>query len=129
MSQVARGWRLDRTGSRRVLGTNNKMATEFHKVEIQRFPRIAKRQTADTRYWKKFSVSNVDSLLFRLRFLTYKLNMQFPIVVKEFGAVSHVDFCAKETHDFAVTSGSRVSLTVQKLFFRSRLRWYLGNRV
>lgn len=88
------------------------MAADYQKVEVRKFPKIAKRQTADTRYWKKFSVRNVFCVLwvfFSSFALTSTFNLQFPIVVKEFGAVSHVDFCAKDTHDFAVTSGSRVS--------------------
>ncbi|XP_074624441.1 U3 small nucleolar RNA-associated protein 15 homolog [Acropora palmata] len=65
------------------------MATEFHVLEARKFPRIAKRETADTRYWRKF---------------------RFPIIVKEYGAVSHVDFCRAKPHDFVATSLSRMQI-------------------
>ena len=35
---------------------------------------------------------------------------QFPIIVKEYGTVSHVDFCRSKPHDFIATCSSRVSM-------------------
>lgn len=85
---------------------------EFHRLEVRKFPRIAKRQTADTRYWKKLS---------------------FPIVVKEYGAVTHVDFCRTKPHDFVATSSSRIQIyssnthQVNKSFTRFKYKVYCGS--
>jgi len=88
------------------------MAVEFHRLEIRKFPKIAKRETADTRYWKKLS---------------------FPIIVKEYGAVTHVDFCRTKPHDFVATSSSRIQIysssthQVNKSFTRFKDKVYSGS--
>ena len=61
----------------------------YSKLELKAFPRLANRKTAENRYWNKF---------------------KFPIVVKEFGPISHVEFSPVTPHDFAVTSSSHVQI-------------------
>ncbi|KAJ7365692.1 snoRNA-binding rRNA-processing protein [Desmophyllum pertusum] len=85
---------------------------EFQRLGIRKFPKIAKRQTSDTRYWKKLS---------------------FPIIVKEYGAVSHVDFCRTKPHDFVATSSSRIQIysssthQVNKSFSKIKDKVYCGS--
>eukprot|EP01135_Chromosphaera_perkinsii_P008669 Nk52_evm2s1444 gene=Nk52_evmTU2s1444 len=61
----------------------------YNKLEVKAFPRLANRKTAENRYWNKF---------------------KFPIVVKEFGPISHLEFSPVAPHDFAVTSSSRLQV-------------------
>ncbi|XP_068694302.1 U3 small nucleolar RNA-associated protein 15 homolog [Montipora foliosa] len=89
------------------------MAEKFRALEARKFPRrTGKGQTADSRFWKKFS---------------------FPIVVKEYGSVTHVDFCQTKPHDFAVTSLSRIQIysssthQVNKSFTRFKDKVHCGS--
>ena len=98
-------------------GLLRKMA-EFHRLGIRKFPKVSKSQTSETRYWRKLSVRRA---FFCLQGMIRKhcfiiVFFQFPIVVKEYGAVSHVDFCRSKPHDFVVTSSSRVSISPFSLF-------------
>ena len=43
------------------------------------------------------------------------VTQQQPLIVREFSAVTTVDFCPTLPHDYAVTSGSRVSKLLQRL--------------
>ena len=98
-------------------GLLHKMA-EFHRLGIRKFPKVSKSQTSETRYWRKLSVRRAFFLFARTdqKTLFYHCFFQFPIVVKEYGAVSHVDFCRSKPHDFVVTSSSRVSISPFSLF-------------
>ncbi|CAG9465283.1 unnamed protein product [Pedinophyceae sp. YPF-701] len=60
---------------------------EYIKLQPKRYPARAIRETAEGRYWRKFAT---------------------PVVHKEFGAVSDIDFCPQAPHLFAVTAGVRV---------------------
>lgn len=85
---------------------------EFHRLGIRKFPKVSKSQTSETRYWRKLS---------------------FPIVVKEYGAVSHVDFCRSKPHDFVATSSSRIQIyssnthQVKKSFSKFKNKVYCGS--
>lgn len=88
-----------------------KMA-EFHRLGIRKFPKVCKGQTSETRYWRKLSVRKAFFICqeWSNRKQCFIIGLfQFPIVVKEYGAVSHVDFCPSKPHDFVATSSSRVS--------------------
>ena len=88
---------------------------EFQRLGVRKFPKVSKSQTSETRYWRKLSVRReflclqvlikIENIVLSLFFF-----LQFPIVVKEYGAVSHVDFCRSKPHDFVATSSSRVSI-------------------
>ncbi|EDO31974.1 predicted protein [Nematostella vectensis] len=65
------------------------MASEFHKIQVKRYPKVERKQNSDSKYWKKFSS---------------------PIFAREYGAVTHVDFCNSKPHDFAVTGSTRVQI-------------------
>eukprot|EP00040_Diaphanoeca_grandis_P039484 m.259188 g.259188 ORF g.259188 m.259188 type:complete len:499 (-) comp37676_c0_seq1:100-1596(-) len=62
---------------------------DYRPIAQRRFPRLAERETAENRFWKK---------------------LEFPVVVKEFSAISQIDFCPTKPHDFAVCSSIRVQL-------------------
>ncbi|XP_072050689.1 U3 small nucleolar RNA-associated protein 15 homolog [Amphiura filiformis] len=64
------------------------MAT-FKKTVIKNYPRVGALETQESLYWKHF---------------------EFPVTVKEFGAITHIEFSPVEPHKFAVTSSSRVQL-------------------
>lgn len=64
------------------------MSTEFKPVPIARFARLAQRQTAETRFWEK---------------------LKTPLVVKEFGAVTSLNFSPSSPHELAATCSTRVS--------------------
>ena len=87
---------------------------EFHRLGIRKFPKVSKSQTSETRYWRKLSVRRaflcLQGLIKIENIVLSLLFFQFPIVVKEYGAVSHVDFCRSKPHDFVATSSSRVSI-------------------
>lgn len=65
------------------------MAAPYPRVPVARFPRVAARHTAEDRFWRK---------------------LQDPVVVKEYAAVTHIDFCQQSPHDYAVTSSTRVQI-------------------
>lgn len=85
---------------------------EFQRLGVRKFPKIATRQTSETRYWKKLS---------------------FPIIVKEYGTVSHVDFCRSKPHDFIATCSSRIQIyssstnQVNKSFSNFKEKVYCGS--
>ncbi|XP_078660835.1 U3 small nucleolar RNA-associated protein 15 homolog isoform X2 [Branchiostoma floridae x Branchiostoma belcheri] len=65
------------------------MAASFKQTHAVSAPRVGKKQTPDAAYWGNF---------------------EFPVTVKEYGAVSCVDFCPVEPHSFAVTASDRVQI-------------------
>ncbi|XP_077989394.1 U3 small nucleolar RNA-associated protein 15 homolog [Glandiceps talaboti] len=66
------------------------MAASYKKTPILQAPSgVGGEFTRDTIYWQ---------------------NLEFPVTIKEFGAVSHIEFSPTEPHHFAVTSASRVQI-------------------
>ncbi|KAL4516023.1 hypothetical protein Ndes2437A_g06735 [Nannochloris sp. 'desiccata'] len=63
------------------------LAAEYSKLQPKRFPARELRETAEGRYWKGFSL---------------------PSTVKQFGAVTSLDFASEKPHYLAVTSSTRV---------------------
>eukprot|EP00123_Amoebidium_parasiticum_P010908 comp20402_c0_seq1/m.25821 comp20402_c0_seq1/g.25821 ORF comp20402_c0_seq1/g.25821 comp20402_c0_seq1/m.25821 type:complete len:495 (-) comp20402_c0_seq1:402-1886(-) len=63
--------------------------SSYKRVELKRYPQLLQRETPETRYWKKF---------------------KFPIIVKEFAAITSINFCPTKPYDFAVTSSTRVQI-------------------
>ena len=39
---------------------------------------------------------------------TYSVSLQFPVIVKEYSAINHINFCEASPHDFLVTCSSKV---------------------
>lgn len=85
---------------------------EFQRLGIRKFPKITKRETSDSRYWKKLSS---------------------PIIVKEYGAINHVEFSRSKPHDFVATSSSRIQIysssthQVKKSFSKFKNKVYCGS--
>ena len=63
--------------------------TDYKKLALRQYPRLPSRRTAESRYWRKF---------------------KFPVLVKEFDAVTNISFSGTRPHDFAVTSSTRVQI-------------------
>ena len=61
----------------------------FNKLVVKSYPRIARRETNDTKFWNKYS---------------------FPITVKESSAINCINFSQSQPHDFAVTSSNKVQI-------------------
>ncbi|KAF8055723.1 utp15 [Scenedesmus sp. PABB004] len=62
-------------------------AGEYRKLAVKAFPPRSLRETAEGKYWKRFKA---------------------PLFAKQFGPVTHVDFCPTYPHHFAVTASTRV---------------------
>ncbi|GIL86712.1 hypothetical protein Vretimale_19807 [Volvox reticuliferus] len=62
---------------------------DYQKLQIRRYAPRSIRETAEGKYWRHFKT---------------------PIVSKQFGAVSHIDFCQQYPFDLAVTASTRVIL-------------------
>lgn len=95
----------------------------FKPTKIQVYPKLGEKVTQDTLYWKNYKVR-----FLRLLFLAYLepvvlyhyhclMNMflvpftvfsQPPLQIKEFGAITSIDFSPVAPHNFAVTAFSRV---------------------
>ena len=65
------------------------MSEPYPRVRVKEFPRVAARGTAEDRFWRR---------------------LQDPVVVKEFAAVTGIDFNPVAPHDFAVSSSTRVQI-------------------
>eukprot|EP00794_Sanderia_malayensis_P009625 gene9625-10610_t len=65
------------------------MANTFKSLQIKRYPKVGTRQTKEENYWKKY---------------------QFPVVVKEYSGINHVDFCQCAPHDFMVTCSAKIQV-------------------
>ncbi|KAM6944059.1 U3 small nucleolar RNA-associated protein 15 homolog [Lycodopsis pacificus] len=61
----------------------------FKPTKIPLYPKLGEKVTQDTLYWK---------------------NYKAPVQIKEFGAVSSIDFSPVAPHDFAVTSFTRIHI-------------------
>ncbi|GLC39732.1 hypothetical protein PLESTM_000933800 [Pleodorina starrii] len=62
---------------------------EYQKLQIRQYAPRSIRETAEGKYWRRFKA---------------------PIVAKQFGAVSHIDFCPTYPFNLAVTASTRVIL-------------------
>ena len=60
---------------------------EYQRVEIKKFAPRTLRETAEGRYWRRFKA---------------------PLVSKQFGPVTHIDFSQLAPYNFAVTAATRV---------------------
>ncbi|XP_070543000.1 U3 small nucleolar RNA-associated protein 15 homolog [Ptychodera flava] len=65
------------------------MAAAYKKTPILNTSNIGEQVTRDDLYWQ---------------------SLEFPVTVKEFGAVSHIEFSPIDPHNFAVTSSARVQI-------------------
>ncbi|XP_059179356.1 U3 small nucleolar RNA-associated protein 15 homolog [Physella acuta] len=65
------------------------MATSFKKTSISVPKLVKEKSTPDGVYWK---------------------NLETPITVKEYGAITDIDFCPTKPHNFAVTNSMRVQI-------------------
>lgn len=72
-----------------TLAFTTKMATSFKQTHVTAYPRVGEKITTDTIYWK---------------------NLDIPITKKEFGAISHIDFCSVDPFYFAVTNSTKVQI-------------------
>ncbi|KAK9463417.1 WD40-repeat-containing domain protein [Lipomyces oligophaga] len=71
------------------------MAAPRNRVQIIRDPVLPSRTTPEQRFWRSYRT---------------------PLLIKEHGAITHINFCPTAPYDFAVTSGTRVQI------FSSRTR-------
>ncbi|GFR40760.1 hypothetical protein Agub_g1372, partial [Astrephomene gubernaculifera] len=62
---------------------------EYQKLQIRQYAPRSIRETAEGKYWRRFKA---------------------PIIAKQFGAVSHIDFCPQYPYNLAVTASTRVIL-------------------
>ena len=63
----------------------------FKKLPIPYYPSLNEKETtADSLYWRS--------------------GFESPTVSKEYGAITHVEFCPAPPHDFAVTNSTRVQI-------------------
>eukprot|EP00911_Craspedida_sp_UC1_P000938 UC1_evm1s708 len=65
------------------------MSAEYARVQVKQFPQLARRETAENRYWQK---------------------LEMPTMVKEHTAINSVSFSPVAPYDFLFTSGLRVHL-------------------
>lgn len=70
------------------------MTQPANKLPLRPFPRLATRQTAESRFWKTF---------------------KFPIVEKHVAAIGAVSFCASPPYEFCVASSTRVMVYDPKI--------------
>lgn len=62
---------------------------EYQKLQIRQYAPRSLRETAEGKYWRQFKA---------------------PTIAKQFGAVSHIDFCPTYPYNVAVTASTRVVL-------------------
>ncbi|KJE94791.1 U3 small nucleolar RNA-associated protein 15 [Capsaspora owczarzaki ATCC 30864] len=97
--------------SEAAVGSGSGFTNAFPGVTTKQYPRLARRETSESRYWKRF---------------------KFPVVVKEYSAVSHIHFSPTAPWDFAVTSSTRIQIyskksnTVKKTLSRFKDVAYCG---
>ncbi|WAR00492.1 UTP15-like protein [Mya arenaria] len=63
------------------------MAASFKKINVKTYQKTGEKVTTDTLYWK---------------------NLEVPVVKKEYGAISHIDFSPISPYQLAVTNSTRV---------------------
>ncbi|KAG1655036.1 hypothetical protein FOA52_008787 [Chlamydomonas sp. UWO 241] len=62
---------------------------EYTRLEIRQYAPRTLRETAEGRYWRRFKA---------------------PVLAKQIGPVTHIDFCPTAPHNFAITASTRVIL-------------------
>ncbi|XP_041360479.1 U3 small nucleolar RNA-associated protein 15 homolog [Gigantopelta aegis] len=65
------------------------MASSYKKTVIKSYVQIGEKTTPDNLYWK---------------------NLEVPITKKEYGAITHVEFCPVDPYNYAVTNSTRVQI-------------------
>jgi len=60
---------------------------EYQKLDVKQYPTRALRETAEGKFWRRFKA---------------------PIVSKQFGPITNIDFCQVYPYNFAVTAATRV---------------------
>lgn len=108
-----------------VIGT--KMAS-FKPTKIQVYPKLGEKVTQDTLYWKNYKVSVIccckvklpmnvclsvcqNTKCLALCLVSFNVCFAFsqaPVQIKEFGAITNIDFSPVSPHNFAVTAFTRV---------------------
>lgn len=92
----------------------------FKPTKVQVYPKLGEKVTQDTLYWKNYKVCFLCFSLHAkfepgvIHLYHYLINVFFvfsqpPIQIKEFGAITSIDFSPVAPHNFAVTAFSRVS--------------------
>ncbi|KAI9278431.1 WD40-repeat-containing domain protein [Phascolomyces articulosus] len=66
---------------------------EYQKLVIKKNPRVLYKETPEAKYWKRF---------------------KSPILIKEYGSVTSINFSPVSPHDFAVSSSARVQIYSSK---------------
>ncbi|XP_052792545.1 U3 small nucleolar RNA-associated protein 15 homolog [Mya arenaria] len=88
------------------------MAASFKKINVKTYQKTGEKVTTDTLYWK---------------------NLEVPVVKKEYGAISHIDFSPISPYQLAVTNSTRVqiynstSLQIHKTLSRFKQVAYCGS--
>lgn len=110
----------------------------FKPTKVQVYPKLGEKVTQDTLYWKNYKVIIFYYLLFLMRTTIlhpcFCLTVfwggslfyfsQTPIQIKEFGAITSVDFSPGAPHNFAVTAFTRVCWYFFIFVFLSFLRFW-----
>lgn len=84
----------------------------YLKLQVKQFPARSIRETAEGKYWQRFKA---------------------PVLAKQFGPVSHIEFCESYPFNFAVTASTRVILydglsrQVRRTFSRFKDTAYSGS--
>ncbi|KAG2498088.1 hypothetical protein HYH03_003846 [Edaphochlamys debaryana] len=60
---------------------------EYQKLQLRSYAPRSIRETAEGKYWRRFKA---------------------PVIAKQFGAVSHIDFCQQYPYNLAITASTRV---------------------
>lgn len=60
---------------------------EYQKIQPKKFPPRVLRETPEGNFWKRF---------------------KSPVVTQHIGTITHIDYCAEEPHNFAVTASTRI---------------------
>eukprot|EP00879_Flechtneria_rotunda_P019276 GHRR01020243.1.p1 GENE.GHRR01020243.1~~GHRR01020243.1.p1 ORF type:complete len:421 (+),score=116.30 GHRR01020243.1:737-1999(+) len=86
-------------------------AGDYKKLAVKQFPARSIRETAESKFWKQYKA---------------------PVYAKQFGPVTHIDFCEEYPYHFAVTASTRVlvydglSRAVRRTFSRFKDIAYSG---
>lgn len=97
----------------------------FKPTKVQVYPKLGEKVTQDTLYWKNYKVRFFLCLLMLgylepgvlhlylslinvFSFFCMFISSQPPLQIKEFGAITNIDFSPVAPHNFAVTAFSRV---------------------
>lgn len=93
----------------------------FKPTKVQFLPKLGEQVTEDTLYWKNYKVWDCityvskgtcfDWSSFSVFLYTDSLRSVFqsPVQIKEFGAITKIDFSPLPPHNYAVTASTRVS--------------------